>query len=51
MGWTPEQATAPPAHGLDEVEVGIAVDALLTDEHTISSRQVSELVKGASRRI
>src|SRR3954470_15092103 len=37
------------AHGLDEVEVGVAVDALLTDEHAISSRQVSGFVKGNRR--
>src|SRR4051795_12421306 len=33
------------AHGLDEVEVGVAVDALLADEHAISSRKMPEFVK------
>ena len=34
------------AHGLDEVKVGVAVDALLADEHAISSRLISAFVKG-----
>jgi len=33
------------AHGLDEVEVGVAVDALLADEHAISSRMMLDFVK------
>src|SRR5207253_343885 len=30
------------AHGLDEVEIGVAIDALLADEHAISSRSAVE---------
>src|SRR3954469_7829745 len=34
------------AHGLDEIEVGVAVDALLADEHAISSCLMLDFVKG-----
>src|SRR4051794_28567300 len=37
------------AHGLDEVEVGVAVDALLANEHAISSRSSAGFVKGNRR--
>jgi len=37
------------AHGLDEVEVGVAVDALLADEHAISSRLMPAFVKRNQR--
>src|SRR4051812_19696207 len=33
------------AHGLDEIQVGVAVDALLADEYAISSRKMPEFVK------
>src|SRR5204862_6490658 len=37
------------AHGLNEVEVGVAVDALLANEHAISSRSSVGFVKGNRR--